>query len=402
MQSHLTPLAIQPALPCNASSFFEDAQTSTPLSPEEIEQLFAMQDLLVSLQFNQAIHASSPCTQHQDFFVDPSATLLFQPFLSTPATTSRRSSIDDSLSMLGFSNDFAFPPMGLDFQSLDHQPLDAFTFPAPQQPLYHQQQQVPTISPLNATSNFLFPTPTPSPTCLAANPLTTTKRTTTFKKSATTPTATTSSDQRPRSHECATCGNKFLRHQDLFRHESTHASVKTHHGRSDSTHAGTLVAVWFTNGNGGLCYCQDGCSPLFWTNKTQSSYVNGVFALSGVHQGSTLDDFLHSNNGILDFLEQLIKAIVGVNNLDGIYIYDMQLGHWGLNQNPGEASPLLSFVKNSPKTTYLSAAALSSLFMTGVAVADVAMLAVLIPFTDIIGTYLNAYLPILSKSSVQD
>ncbi|KAJ3067224.1 hypothetical protein HDU98_009591 [Podochytrium sp. JEL0797] len=174
------------------------------------------------------------------------------------------------------------------------------------------------------------------------------------------------------------------------------------------------------------------CSPLFWTNKTQSSYVNGVFALSGVHQGSTLDDFLHSNNGILDFLEQLIKAIVGVNNWDGIYIYDMQLGHWGLNQNPGEAffpflhrifaspwvdskstalfdnsvaafsSPLLSFVQNSPKTTYLSAAALSTILVNGVAVAEITTFPVLIPFTDIIGAYSNASLPILSLNSVQD
>ncbi|KAJ3061783.1 hypothetical protein HDU98_002330 [Podochytrium sp. JEL0797] len=170
------------------------------------------------------------------------------------------------------------------------------------------------------------------------------------------------------------------------------------------------------------------CSPLFWTNKTQS-YVNGVYALSGVHQGSTFADFLQSNNGFLDFFRQLILTVVGLNNWDGINLLDMQLGHWGLVQNPGEKffaymnrilaspwffedsnalfdlsvssvnSPLLSFVQNAPQVTYFSTAGLSTNWVINVALAQVTTLVFLGPIAGIIGTYSNSSLPILTSTN---
>ncbi|KAI8607314.1 Alpha/Beta hydrolase protein, partial [Chytriomyces sp. MP71] len=80
------------------------------------------------------------------------------------------------------------------------------------------------------------------------------------------------------------------------------------------------------------------CSPLFWTNKT-SSYVNGVLALSGVHQGSQVDDYLHATNGLVTFTKTLFSTLVGINNFNNIDLWDLQLGHWGLNQNSGEMFP---------------------------------------------------------------
>ncbi|KAI8609436.1 Alpha/Beta hydrolase protein [Chytriomyces sp. MP71] len=173
------------------------------------------------------------------------------------------------------------------------------------------------------------------------------------------------------------------------------------------------------------------CSPLFWTNKT-SSYVNGVLALSGVHQGSQVDDYLHATDGWVMFLKSLFTTLVGLNNYNNVDLWDLQLDHWGLNQNAGESfpdylervcaspwflsksnayfdlsvssqsDPLLSFVKNSPTTTYFSVAGLTTFYALGVALAELSTNLLLTPFANLIGTYSNSSLPALQTYSQAD
>ncbi|KAI8837655.1 Alpha/Beta hydrolase protein [Chytriomyces cf. hyalinus JEL632] len=174
------------------------------------------------------------------------------------------------------------------------------------------------------------------------------------------------------------------------------------------------------------------CSPLFWTNRTQS-YVNGLFALSGVHQGSVVDDFLHANGGLMTFIKGFANTVVGINNFNNKdLIWDLQLGHYGLRQDTDEAfsaylhrvcesgwflsdstavhdltvaaheTPLLSFVRNSASTTYFSVAGVTTNHLLGVSVAKLSTNAFLAPFADIIGTYTNASLPVLSTFSKRE
>ncbi|KAI9328344.1 Alpha/Beta hydrolase protein [Obelidium mucronatum] len=169
------------------------------------------------------------------------------------------------------------------------------------------------------------------------------------------------------------------------------------------------------------------CSPLFWTNKTQS-YVNGVFAISGVHQGSTFDDFLQSTGSFLNFFKQTILVIIGANNSNDLKLYDMQLGHWGLDQTSSESidqyferlqksqwvnskstalfdlsvkalsDPLISFVQNAPETTYFSMAGIATSFDGRNANPTGDMLIFLVPTAVIIGSYSNPSLPILTQT----
>ncbi|KAJ3226382.1 hypothetical protein HDU81_007337 [Chytriomyces hyalinus] len=173
------------------------------------------------------------------------------------------------------------------------------------------------------------------------------------------------------------------------------------------------------------------CSPLFWTNKTQS-YVTGVFAISGVHQGSVVDDYLQATNGRVQFVKTLFSALVGVNNLNNLDIWDLQLGHYGLNQNSGEkftayldrvcssswflsntnalfdlsvenqSNPLLSFVKNAPGTAYFSIAGVSTNYLLGISLAQISTNLFLTPFANLIGTYSNSSLPVLSTYTQRD
>ncbi|KAJ3226385.1 hypothetical protein HDU81_007340 [Chytriomyces hyalinus] len=173
------------------------------------------------------------------------------------------------------------------------------------------------------------------------------------------------------------------------------------------------------------------CSPLFWTNKTQS-YVNGVFAMSGVHQGSVVDDYLQASGGRVQFVKTLFSALVGVNNLNDLDIWDLQLGHYGLDQNRGESfvdyldrvcksswflsstnalfdlsvanqdHPLLSFVKNAPGTTYFSMAGVTTNYLAGISLAQITTNLFLAPFANLIGTYSNSSLTILNTYSKQD
>ncbi|KAJ3230483.1 hypothetical protein HDU81_004472 [Chytriomyces hyalinus] len=174
------------------------------------------------------------------------------------------------------------------------------------------------------------------------------------------------------------------------------------------------------------------CSPLFWTNRTQS-YVNGVFALSGVHQGSVVDDFLHANGGLMTFIKGFANTVIGINNLNNKdLIWDLQLGHYGLGQKSDEAfsaylhrvcesgwflsdstavydltvaaheTPLLSFVRNSASTTYFSVAGVTTNYLLGVSFAQLSTNVFLAPFADVIGTYTNASLPVLSTFSKKE
>ncbi|KAI8620370.1 Alpha/Beta hydrolase protein [Chytriomyces sp. MP71] len=167
------------------------------------------------------------------------------------------------------------------------------------------------------------------------------------------------------------------------------------------------------------------CSPLFWTNKTET-YVHSLLTLSGVHQGSPVADYLHATNGLYPFAKTVFSALVGINNVNNAnLIWDMQLGHWGLKQNPGESfltflervcnshwysfksnalydlqvgaqsDPLLSFVQNNPKTTYFSVAGLSTNYLFGIALAEISTNLLLAPFANLIGTYSNSSLPVL-------
>ncbi|KAJ3093681.1 hypothetical protein HK100_006489 [Physocladia obscura] len=173
------------------------------------------------------------------------------------------------------------------------------------------------------------------------------------------------------------------------------------------------------------------CSPLFWTNKT-TSYVNGVFALSGVHQGSVFDDILQANAGFLNFFKELILLLIGANSFDNINIYDMQLGHWGLTQGADEpfftflerilqsnwvneqsnalfdlstaglSSPLLSFVKESPSTTYFSLSGLTTDYILGDSYAELTTTILLSPVADTIGAYNNSQFSVLKEYSKED
>ncbi|KAJ3223069.1 hypothetical protein HDU81_009442 [Chytriomyces hyalinus] len=173
------------------------------------------------------------------------------------------------------------------------------------------------------------------------------------------------------------------------------------------------------------------CSPLFWTNKTQS-YVTGVFAVSGVHQGSVVDDYLQATNGRVQFIKTLFSALVGANNLNNLDIWDLQLGHYGLNQNSGEmftayldrvcssswflsstnalfdlsvenqGNSLLSFVKNAPGVTYFSIAGVSTNYLLGISLAQITTNLFLAPFANLIGTYSNSSLTVLDTYTLRD
>ncbi|KAJ3101344.1 hypothetical protein HDU96_010000 [Phlyctochytrium bullatum] len=112
-------------------------------------------------------------------------------------------------------------------------------------------------------------------------------------------------------------------------------------------------------------------SPLFYTNRI------------GVLRGTHFPDFLFSWDQLADFMFNMAKTLVGINNAVAS-IYDFQLDHWGLNPNAGEAmdayfrrifhskwvesksnamydlkveatrSDLLNFIKNSEDTYYFS------------------------------------------------
>ncbi|KAJ3108437.1 hypothetical protein HDU97_001144 [Phlyctochytrium planicorne] len=161
-------------------------------------------------------------------------------------------------------------------------------------------------------------------------------------------------------------------------------------------------------------------SPFFLTNKG-GSYVSSFTAVAGVLRGSTFDDYLNSSGLAVDFLLGLIKVFVGANNA-GIDIYDFQLGHWGLNPRPNEElesyirrictspwfysksnalfdltvyatkDPLLSFVKNSPDTTYFSFTGDTTYDAFGNAYAYPETLLFLQPLANIIGSYDNTTL----------
>ncbi|KAJ3384023.1 hypothetical protein CcCBS67573_g08754 [Chytriomyces confervae] len=173
------------------------------------------------------------------------------------------------------------------------------------------------------------------------------------------------------------------------------------------------------------------CSPLFWTNKTQS-YVSGVFAISGVHQGSVVDDYLQATNGRVQFIKTLFTALVGANNLNNLDIWDLQLGHHGLNQNSGEkfttyldrvcssawflsstnalfdlsvenqGNALISFVKNAPAVTYFSIAGVSTNYLLGISLAQISTNLFLAPFANLIGTYSNSSLTVLDTYTLRD
>ncbi|KAJ3106120.1 hypothetical protein HDU97_006937 [Phlyctochytrium planicorne] len=161
-------------------------------------------------------------------------------------------------------------------------------------------------------------------------------------------------------------------------------------------------------------------SPFFATDK-EESYVSSFASVAGVLRGSTLDDIMYSNGQAVEFTIGLAKALVGVNNL-GINIYDFQLGHWGLNPKGDESfeeyitriysswwftsqsnamfdltvaatkGPLLSFVKNSPDTTYFSFTGDATYDAFGNSFAYPDTLPFLKSNVNLLGTYENATL----------
>ncbi|KAI9328345.1 Alpha/Beta hydrolase protein [Obelidium mucronatum] len=170
------------------------------------------------------------------------------------------------------------------------------------------------------------------------------------------------------------------------------------------------------------------CSPLFWTNKTQS-YVNGVFSVSGVHQGSTYSDFLQSSELCLNFFKRMFLAMIGANNSNNLKLYDIQLDHWGMERQSSSenihqyferlkkskwansksnamfdisvqalSDPLISFVQNSPDTTYFSINGIATSFDGRNANPTGDMLIFLVPTSVIIGSYSNSSLPILTQT----
>ncbi|KAJ3162624.1 hypothetical protein HK101_000729, partial [Irineochytrium annulatum] len=161
-------------------------------------------------------------------------------------------------------------------------------------------------------------------------------------------------------------------------------------------------------------------SPLFWTNRT-SSQVDGFISISGVLGGSTFDDYLRANNLLADFVIKFVELLVGVDKLIP-NLYDFQLGHWGLDQKPGENfiayinrifssdwaskpsnglfdlgvqgtnDPLLSWVKNSPDTYYFSLSGLTTYNAFNAALAEPTTLLFLQPLAGIVGSYTNSSL----------
>ncbi|KAJ3084757.1 hypothetical protein HK100_009255 [Physocladia obscura] len=173
------------------------------------------------------------------------------------------------------------------------------------------------------------------------------------------------------------------------------------------------------------------CSPLFWTNKT-TSYVKGVFAISCVHQGSVYNDYLQSNAQFLKFFKNFILILIAGNEFDSIHIYDMQLDHWNLTQGDNElffdyltrilqspwvdeqsnglfdlstaglSNPLLSFVKNSPSTTYFSVASLTTKYINGTSIAETTTSPFFVSSANVIGCYNNTNFPVLKTYTRRD
>ncbi|KAI8613972.1 Alpha/Beta hydrolase protein [Chytriomyces sp. MP71] len=166
--------------------------------------------------------------------------------------------------------------------------------------------------------------------------------------------------------------------------------------------------------------CEDtglACSPLFWTNKT-TTYVNSVFALSGVHQGSILADFLQAHDAAMEFVKDVFALLVGTNNYNAsLSLVDLQLDHWNMTRSGTELFPafldrlsrspwfrsqstglfdltvanqaheLLAFVRNSPDTNYFSVAGRTTYDFAGRTMSELSTLFPLMAGARIIATY---------------
>ncbi|KAJ3106364.1 hypothetical protein HK100_003737 [Physocladia obscura] len=173
------------------------------------------------------------------------------------------------------------------------------------------------------------------------------------------------------------------------------------------------------------------CSPLFWTNKT-TSYVNGVFAVSGVHQGSVNTDIKQVNKDHLAAYKEYVLALIALDQFDGIDIYDMQLSHWNLTQDANEpffdflarvlgsqwanensngmfdlstaslSNPLISFVKNSETTFYFSVTGLTTYYQNGTSYPKESTSSCLLDSAKLIGSYNNTDFPVLRTYTPQD
>ncbi|KAI8803715.1 Alpha/Beta hydrolase protein [Cladochytrium replicatum] len=69
-------------------------------------------------------------------------------------------------------------------------------------------------------------------------------------------------------------------------------------------------------------------SPLFYTNKTASDFVSGVFSLAGVLQGTPAVEL---SAGMPDFVGNLMKVLLGLSSftdITAIGLWDFQLDHW--------------------------------------------------------------------------
>ncbi|KAI9345185.1 Alpha/Beta hydrolase protein [Zopfochytrium polystomum] len=172
------------------------------------------------------------------------------------------------------------------------------------------------------------------------------------------------------------------------------------------------------------------CSPLFWTNRT-SSYIEGVFTVAGATQGSAFDEYLFDHGLFKDFVLDLVKLLVAATGAvedltPALDLWDFQLGHWGLDPQPGEplvayvdrllsdsrfassdstalydlsvsaarSDPFLAAVRNAQDVTYLSVAALTTFNFFGRSYARPSTFPLLIPTANIVGSYSNKALGI--------
>ncbi|KAI8805588.1 Alpha/Beta hydrolase protein [Cladochytrium replicatum] len=77
-------------------------------------------------------------------------------------------------------------------------------------------------------------------------------------------------------------------------------------------------------------------SPLFYTNKTASQFVGGMFSISGTLQGTQCVEIIDNFAGFIIDLVKVIGGISDLSDVDGL-LWDFQLDHWGLAYKKGES-----------------------------------------------------------------
>ncbi|KAJ3068644.1 hypothetical protein HDU99_003143 [Rhizoclosmatium hyalinum] len=209
--------SMQPTFDLNQHPLLQEC-TATPLSPEQVETFFDSV-LMDSLLQQQPFQYDNTVVISQD----TSAT----PLIDVSQVNCLTPQLHNPMHPFTFHDDLSFiSPTEMQF-SMDFSDIDYFSLSACNtaitSPITPNFTQLPLSSP--ATSPILS-----SVTPIAPTSATTTKSTTTPETPKPSPSRTPrkSKDARPRNHECTICGQKFLRYQDVYRHQATHNAARSH------------------------------------------------------------------------------------------------------------------------------------------------------------------------------